>query len=569
MSSSHAKTAKKKAKKPSWLDKLTDKVVGPARPGVRAKAGPVRENIEAFSVAIMGAVFLKFFAIEAFAIPTSSMQPTLMGSEEAGVHDRLLVDKTRYTFGDPQRWDVAVFRYPLQKNQNYVKRVVGLPGERITVGGGNVFLCAEDGSIDEVLRRPDGLQEYLWKEVYPLRREVAGSASGGVDKWWRGQPSRSWKTDGETLVLTPTGKLDTLRFQVPGGGDLDNDVADGYPVEVSKDIKSKTAYQPHTAAAQDVRLSATIRASDTPQLLALELSLRPSEGEGQEARLEIREGKGYLLIRQGGKEIGGTPEGFSLELAAGTATELSLARCDDRLIAWKDGEIVGDLDFGKAHPNLRITSGLAKLEGKTPSSGASVLITGGGEVRVDDLRIERDIHYYLLDEGPMGHIMGPGGSFLIPPDHYFMMGDNTLQSVDSRGWQAITVGVLADGRMVDPNGPNGADAEKVRGNLRARDPNGEVDRDENPIVVPKNNTVSFIDEFGEIRAFRSGIADSYRADNVRFIELDEGGNPIEGSEWSPEPEFVPVVPKRHIIGRALCGFWPFWPFGPNRVGFIR
>jgi len=84
------------------------------------KRGPIRDNLEAFGVAILAAVLLKWFCIEAYQIPTSSMQPTLMGSSEASVYDRILVDKIRYEITEPQRWDVAVFRYPLQKNQNYV-----------------------------------------------------------------------------------------------------------------------------------------------------------------------------------------------------------------------------------------------------------------------------------------------------------------------------------------------------------------------------------------------------------------------------------------------------------------
>ena len=92
--------------------------------------GPVRTNLEAFGVAILGAVLLKWFCLEAFQIPTSSMQPTLMGSSEASVYDRLLVDKLTPAIREPKRFDVTVFGYPLQKNQNYVKRLVGLPGEK-------------------------------------------------------------------------------------------------------------------------------------------------------------------------------------------------------------------------------------------------------------------------------------------------------------------------------------------------------------------------------------------------------------------------------------------------------
>ena len=83
----------------------------------------VRDNIEAIAFAIVLALVLKFFALEAYQIPTSSMQPTLMGSAVAGVNDRILVGKIRYTFLAPKRLDIAVFRYPLKSDQNCVKRI--------------------------------------------------------------------------------------------------------------------------------------------------------------------------------------------------------------------------------------------------------------------------------------------------------------------------------------------------------------------------------------------------------------------------------------------------------------
>jgi signal peptidase I len=60
-------------------------------------------------MAVAMALFLKHFVVEAYKIPTGSMQPTLIGDEAADVKDRILVDKVSYALGDPERWDVAVF----------------------------------------------------------------------------------------------------------------------------------------------------------------------------------------------------------------------------------------------------------------------------------------------------------------------------------------------------------------------------------------------------------------------------------------------------------------------------
>jgi signal peptidase I len=109
--------------------------------------GKFRENVDAFAIAILMAVLMKFFALEAYQIPTSSMQPTMMGHKATGVFDRIIVDKIRYEIFEPQRWDIAVFRYPIRRKQNYVKRIVGLPGDRIRLVDGD--LMVNDKPIDE------------------------------------------------------------------------------------------------------------------------------------------------------------------------------------------------------------------------------------------------------------------------------------------------------------------------------------------------------------------------------------------------------------------------------------
>ena len=119
---------------------------------------PWRENLEAFGVAILMAVLLKPMIIEAYQIPTPSMQPTLMGSVEANVHDRILVDKIRYELFEPKRWDISVFRYPIRRNQNYVKRIVGVGGDRMRIAGGNLYSVDGEGSVDGIFRKPERIQ---------------------------------------------------------------------------------------------------------------------------------------------------------------------------------------------------------------------------------------------------------------------------------------------------------------------------------------------------------------------------------------------------------------------------
>ncbi|MFT5080210.1 MAG: signal peptidase I, partial [Planctomycetota bacterium] len=108
-------------------EKAETKESGGKKKGAKkgGRSTPWRDNIEAILMAIVMAIVLKYFIVEAYRIPTGSMQPTLMGNSATGVYDRILVDKFTPVLRDPLRFETWVFRYPLDQSKNYVKRVVG------------------------------------------------------------------------------------------------------------------------------------------------------------------------------------------------------------------------------------------------------------------------------------------------------------------------------------------------------------------------------------------------------------------------------------------------------------
>ncbi len=78
--------------------------------------------------------FMIRFAIENYRIEGYSMEPNF--------HDGqfLLVNKLNYLFGDPERGDVVIFKYPLNPKKNFIKRVIGLPGEKVEIRAGKIFV---------------------------------------------------------------------------------------------------------------------------------------------------------------------------------------------------------------------------------------------------------------------------------------------------------------------------------------------------------------------------------------------------------------------------------------------
>lgn len=104
------------------------------------------EWVKSLSVAVLLFLVIRTFAVEAFKIPTGSMEETLL------VGDFLLVNKAVYgaqvpftrlrlpAFDNPEPGDVIVFEYPLDRKKNYVKRVVGLPADTLSMKGGRLYV---------------------------------------------------------------------------------------------------------------------------------------------------------------------------------------------------------------------------------------------------------------------------------------------------------------------------------------------------------------------------------------------------------------------------------------------
>ncbi len=88
---------------------------------------------------------VRYFLIQPFYVKGASMEPTFLD------HEYLIIDEISYRFKDPQRGDVIVFRYPNDKRQYFIKRVIGLPGERIEIKGNKVYIYNEQWSEGEAI----------------------------------------------------------------------------------------------------------------------------------------------------------------------------------------------------------------------------------------------------------------------------------------------------------------------------------------------------------------------------------------------------------------------------------
>src|SRR5690349_15712182 len=107
--------------------------------------GSALKEIAIFLVlAVVIVLPIRLFIAQPFVVEGESMYPTF----DSG--DYLIVDELSYRFSEPKRGDVIVFRFPGNESVFYIKRIIGLPGETVTITEGIVTITKTDGSTLEL-----------------------------------------------------------------------------------------------------------------------------------------------------------------------------------------------------------------------------------------------------------------------------------------------------------------------------------------------------------------------------------------------------------------------------------
>ncbi|MFA7701894.1 MAG: signal peptidase I, partial [Patescibacteria group bacterium] len=132
-----------------------------------------RKILEFFKIVIISLVIIlpiRYFIVQPFYVKGASMEPTFHD------HQYLIIDEISYRFHEPARGDIVVFRYPQNPQEYFIKRIIALPGERVEVRDGSVYVYndkyPEGFVLDENVYLADSVKTYdLSEEIVTLQSD--------------------------------------------------------------------------------------------------------------------------------------------------------------------------------------------------------------------------------------------------------------------------------------------------------------------------------------------------------------------------------------------------------------
>lgn len=422
------------------------------------RAAPFRQAVEFLLVLLVAGILFRSFVAEAYLVPSGSMAPMLLGfhkdvlcpacgtSFALGVEDfepipaeafcpncgrghldvrdvpvsqgdRLLVHKWAFQWRAPRRWEAIVFRNPNEVLRPFVKRVVGLPGESIEIHEGDVYVhgVVAQKSIAEFRE--------LAATVYDLDRMGPEGEDPARARWLADDAAPvGWKVERGKLSLAA--RESNAENERPAARVEYRHVSDG---GFEAPVKDDASYNPPAPAwrrepAADLVLSARLRA-DGPGSIELIHRADPTE----EIRLSFTPATGEIRLRRRGELV----RTANAPARANREMTFEAGRVDRRFFVAIDGvEAIEAFDLG---------GGVRDARSKPATSTRPIaLVASDLDVELTRVKILRDIHYSSeIGAGIRPHAVHE--PLRLGADEYFVLGDNSRISNDSRVWERPAV----------------------------------------------------------------------------------------------------------------------------------
>lgn len=329
--------------------------------------------------------------------------------------DRILVLKCIYQFLEPKRWDVIVFKNPPDPTVNYIKRLVGLPGETVQVIDGDIYINGK------IARKPPKVQNDLWMPVYDNDYQPVRPAEDSFNGHsWR-QPFKN--VDGSRWVLQDPEHPTVFHLDSPA----DQVQSFLYDTSVGNDFRATYAYDDidtyNLPYCSDLMVRFSAAAADSQGSVGIALSKYQTN---YKAWVDYR---GEMVIAKQDEDR------QSVELARKSIEPPAV----DEFVAVRFANVDHELVFEFGDEKLTYDMGreLGDAGQVRDDIEPRVEIFGSGKLALSHIGILRDIHYTEFkfgNSGEPGRATRGKGAFVLEENQFFVMGDNSPNSEDCRWW---------------------------------------------------------------------------------------------------------------------------------------
>jgi signal peptidase I len=549
-----------------------------------------RELVESVVIAFVLAFLFRTFQAEAFVIPTGSMANTLVGRHKdvicpkcglryragassevdnetgdsrempivatqcpncaylanvakgnaQGVHypsysgDRILVGKFSYEsgVGEPERWDVAVFKFPGRATVNYIKRLVGLPGEELLIKNGDVYVKAAGGDY-QIARKSHAKVRAMMQPVHDNDHVPVELHRAGWPLRWQSDPAgAAWKVSDDFRSYATDGPADKpawLRYRHTLAGvrqwqDLEREGRTFDPADAPAYLITDSNAYNSSVAKHDFSDEFERRDDNNLGMPLSGLGMNWVSDLVLDCRLKVVAGAGQAIFEL---VDSGRPLRCTFDLSTGRATlsiagvedfapaaetkvsgpgtfEIGFANFDRKLYLWVDGKPI-EFDKPTEYPSLG-----DHIPTQADLAPVAIGAEDGANLEVSGLKIHRDIYYIAMED----------------------KGERTYDDVDFM-------------RTLDESGSP---------------PQSRADFFSSPTFWRDNE--SLVRPHGNTDVFRNARAREFSIGEDKFFMLgDNSARSADGRLWKVEnrgetPDMGHTVDRDLMIGKALFIYWP-------------
>ena len=332
--------------------------------------------------------------------------------------DRILVLKCLYQFTEPKRWDVTVFKNPTDPYESYIKRMIALPGETLQIIDGDVYINAR------IARKPPKVQREMWMPIYNNDYRPVNPAKPKFNgKPWQ-QPftntkGSEWNLNGSPIFTLEGSaeQIHTIYYDSTRGNDFKASYAYGNP-----------DYYENLPFCSDLMMKFYAKIGNRPGTIGIGLSKHritykaSIDSAGNMTIEKITSDKTSTILAE--KQIRPLPADKSILI--------NFANVDRQLI-FEAGKEKLIFDLG-------LNSDQATSNGRIQPDA---FIFGSGSLSLSHIALYRDT-YYLANSQTMNQSpilrAAEDSPFTLNDDEFFVMGDNSPDSFDSRLWDTPGIG---------------------------------------------------------------------------------------------------------------------------------